>query len=167
MIHAIQRAFVLAAVAIAGAVSFACGVGAETGAAPTSPFDRLCGTLPVSADQIVGIDPHTADGRPSKGVVIRVASEAQAVAPCAGRVVYQGEFRGYGNLLIISVAGGYHILLAGLSTFDVTLGQTVTAGEAIGTLPRSSAGGAVPSLRIEVRKAGHQRIDPAVLWRKS
>jgi septal ring factor EnvC (AmiA/AmiB activator) len=115
----------------------------------------------------VGFDQQTADGRPSESVVIRAAPGAQAVAPCAGTIVYQGEFRGYGNLLIISIGGGYHVLLSGLSTFDVAVGQSVAAGEPIGTLPQRSAGNAAPSLRIEVLKEGQQRIDPAGLWRKS
>ena len=59
---------------------------------------------------------------------------AQIVSPCDGWIVYAGEFRSYGQLLIINAGGGYHILLAGLSQIDVQLGQFVLAGEPVGVM---------------------------------
>ena len=84
-------------------------------------------------------------------------------------IVYAGEFRSYGQLLIINAGGGYHILLAGLSQIDAQLGQFVLAGEPVGVMsaganstqakPQESA----PILYIEFRK-DQRPIDPDAWW---
>jgi septal ring factor EnvC (AmiA/AmiB activator) len=83
-------------------------------------------------------------------------------------VVYAGEFRSYGQLLIINAGGGYHILLAGMSRIDVSLGQFVLAGEpiaAMGTpaVPGSGDDNSRPVLYVEFRKDGRP-IDPDPWW---
>ena len=65
--------------------------------------------------------------------------EARITAPADGWVVYAGEFRSYGQLLIINAGGGYHVLLAGMSRIDVSLGQFVLAGEPIAVMGNSAA----------------------------
>ncbi len=55
-------------------------------------------------------------------------------SPCDGWVVYAGEFRSYGQLLIINAGDGYHVLLAGLSQIDVQPGQFVLTAEPVGTM---------------------------------
>ena len=69
-------------------------------------------------------------GSQSKGLVLETRHGGQVVSPCDGWIVYAGEFRSYGQLLIINAGGGYHILLAGLSQIDVQLGQFVLTGRA-------------------------------------
>jgi septal ring factor EnvC (AmiA/AmiB activator) len=91
------------------------------------------------------------------------------VSPCDGWIVYAGEFRSYGQLLIINAGGGYHILLAGLSQIDVQLGQFVLTGEPVGvmsTAGRTTPGKAqdnAPVLYIEFRK-DQRPIDPDPWW---
>ena len=60
-----------------------------------------------------------------KGISLQTRGEARITAPADGWVVYAGEFRSYGKLLIINAGGGYHVLLAGMSRIDVSLGQFV------------------------------------------
>ena len=50
------------------------------------------------------------------------ATAARSCRRADGWIVYAGEFRSYGQLLIINAGGGYHILLAGLSRIDVAVG---------------------------------------------
>jgi septal ring factor EnvC (AmiA/AmiB activator) len=102
-------------------------------------------------------DPLETGGR-SQGVTFRTRSEAQVVAPFDGQVVFKGPFRGYGAILIIEHAGGYHSLLAGLGRIDVTLGQWVKEGEPVGQMGPVASGG--PKLYVELRRGG-QPIDPA------
>jgi septal ring factor EnvC (AmiA/AmiB activator) len=82
-------------------------------------------------------------------------------------VVYAGEFRSYGQLLIINAGGGYHVLLAGMSRIDVSLGQFVLAGEPIAVMgsgaPSQNDDSSRPVLYVEFRKDGTP-IDPDPWW---
>jgi murein hydrolase activator len=53
-------------------------------------------------------------GGNERGISIETRAGAQIVTPSDGWVVYAGNFRSYGQLLIINAGGGYHILLAGM-----------------------------------------------------
>jgi len=92
------------------------------------------------------------DGRAARGIVIAARKGAQIVAPYDGKVVYAGEFRSYGQILIIEHGGRYHTLLAGLGRVDAVVGQWLLAGEPVGVLggTRTSA----PELYLELRHAG-------------
>jgi len=93
----------------------------------------------------------------SKGISIRTRDFAQVVAPYDGRVAYAGEFRGYGQILIIEHGGRYHTLLAGLERIDAIAGQWVLAGEPIGLMGRAEEDD--PLLYLELRRTG-QPINP-------
>jgi septal ring factor EnvC (AmiA/AmiB activator) len=86
------------------------------------------------------------------------------------RVVFAGTFRNYGQLLIINAGGGYHILLAGMESITVDLGQVVVAGEPVAVMGNgtkvsaaSALGFSEPMLYVEFRKDGTS-IDPAPWW---
>jgi len=96
-------------------------------------------------------------GLTQKGLTLETAPGAQVVAPYEGNVVYAGQFRGYGELLIIEHGEGYHSLLAGLSRIDSAIGQWVVAGEPVGVMGRSEK--RRPVLYVELRRDG-QPINP-------
>lgn len=73
-------------------------------------------------------------GRQSKGVILETGYGGQVVSPSDGWIVYAGEFRSYGQLLIINAGRAYHILLAELSRIEVQLGQFPLAGELVGVM---------------------------------
>lgn len=114
--------------------------------------------LPAAGTVLAGFGDPLETGGQSQGVTFRTRSEAQVVAPFDGQVVFKGPFRGYGAILIIEHAGGYHSLLAGLGRIDVTLGQWVKEGEPVGQMGPVANGG--PKLYVELRRGG-QPIDPA------
>jgi septal ring factor EnvC (AmiA/AmiB activator) len=93
----------------------------------------------------------------SKGLSIQTRSFAQVVAPYDGRVVYAGDFRGYGQILIIEHGGRYHTLLAGLDRIDAVAGQWLLAGEPVGMMGRLESGDSM--LYLELRRTG-QPINP-------
>ncbi|MDJ0945721.1 MAG: peptidoglycan DD-metalloendopeptidase family protein [Kiloniellales bacterium] len=100
------------------------------------------------------------DGNPgatSKGIMVSTRAGAQVVAPYDGRIVYSGEFRGYGQLLIIEHGGRYHSLLAGVERLNAAVGQWVLAGEPVGVMGRPQNG--KPELYYELRRTG-QPINP-------
>jgi septal ring factor EnvC (AmiA/AmiB activator) len=108
-------------------------------------------------------------GSKSRGIVLQTRHGALVTSPSDGTIVYAGEFRTYGQLLIINVGDGYHMTLAGLSQIDVQLGQFVLAGEAVGlmsSLPKGAKANSAdssPVLYIELHKNGRP-IDPDPWW---
>lgn len=129
---------------------------------------------PVSGAIVRTYGSEAPSGGKTQGITISTRPDAQIVAPFDGRIAYAGSFRQYGQLLIISVGEGYHILLAGMNRIDCVVGQNVLAGEPIGTMGTTPAGrdmtsernpdgrgatGAGPALYIEFRKDGNP-VDP-------
>lgn len=93
----------------------------------------------------------------SKGITIATREGAQVIAPFDGKVVYAGEFRGYGLILIIEHGKRYHTLLAGVERVDAVVGQWILAGEPIGVM--TDDGVRKPELYLELRRNG-QAINP-------
>ena len=96
-------------------------------------------------------------GTTSKGITVETRVGAQVVAPYDGRIVYSGEFRGYGQILIIEHSGRYHSLLAGVERLNAAVGQWVLAGEPVGVMGQPPTG--KPELYFELRRTG-QPINP-------
>ncbi|MCL4765652.1 MAG: peptidoglycan DD-metalloendopeptidase family protein [Hyphomicrobiaceae bacterium] len=135
---------------------------------PALPFHLAKGQLPSPAhgQRILSFGDTTQNGRKSQGIVIETRHGGQITSPCDGWIVYAGEFRSYGQLLIINAGGGYHVLLAGLSHIDARLGQFILAGEPVGTMTVAAKGKAqdnAPVLYVEFRKEGRP-IDPTPWW---
>ncbi|MFZ2468102.1 MAG: peptidoglycan DD-metalloendopeptidase family protein [Parvibaculum sedimenti] len=90
--------------------------------------------LPVTGPVLREFGAPNGLGGRMQGLQIATRPDAQVVAPFDGKIVFAGPFRRYGQLLIISVGEGYHVLLAGMSRINGTAGQTVLAGEPVGTM---------------------------------
>lgn len=136
---------------------------------PAMPFEEARGMLPMPAQgkAVLNYGDKTQYGSQSRGIVLQTRQGAQVISPSDGWVVYAGDFRSYGQLLIINAGRGYHILLAGLSQIDVQLGQFVLTGEPVGVMPNSGASSKAqdnaPVLYIEFRK-DQKPVDPAPWW---
>ncbi len=138
---------------------------------PEIPFAEATSRLPLPAQgrQVLKFGEKTQFGGQSKGIVLETRQGAQVTSPCDGWIVYAGEFRSYGQLLIINAGGGYHVLLAGLSQIDVQPGQFVLAAEPVGTMSgwaqqaQPAAVNSAPVLYVEFRKDGRP-IDPDPWW---
>lgn len=98
-----------------------------------------------------------AGGPAAQGVTVRTNSGAQVVSPAAGEVAYAGSFRSYGNVLILNLDGGYALVLTGLDTINVRVGETVRSGQTVGQMTATAA--SAPDLYVEVRR-GDQPVDP-------
>ncbi|MGC1712803.1 MAG: peptidoglycan DD-metalloendopeptidase family protein [Methyloceanibacter sp.] len=138
---------------------------------PAMPFEAAKGSLrlPAAGRRTKHFGDAEPAGGTARGISLQTRKEARITAPSDGWVVYAGAFRSYGQLLIINAGGGYHVLLAGMSRIDVSLGQFVLAGEPIAMMGNSAApsqGGADssrPVLYVEFRKDGRP-IDPDPWW---
>jgi len=138
---------------------------------PAMPFEQARGTLrlPAQGRKTQGFGDQDAAGTALQGVSLETRGKARITAPADGWVVYSGPFRSYGQLLIINAGGGYHILLAGMSRIDVSLGQFVLAGEPIAVMGESAGSSSSgndslrPVLYVEFRKDGRP-VDPGPWW---
>jgi murein hydrolase activator len=138
---------------------------------PEIDFAKATGRLPLPAQgrKVLAFGEKTQYGGQSKGLVLETRQGAQVTSPCDGWIVYAGEFRSYGQLLIINAGGGYHVLLAGLSQIDVQPGQFVLAAEPVGTMSgwsqqaQPAAVNSAPVLYVEFRQDGRP-IDPDPWW---
>lgn len=122
---------------------------------PLRLFSESRGKLPLPArGRIIGrfgAATGTA-GQSLKGIRLRTTDHAPVVAPYDGKVVFVGEYRDYGLLLIISLGEGYHLLLSGMSRVYGVVGQRVLAGEPVGEM--SKIDDAPPTLYVELRRGG-------------
>lgn len=138
---------------------------------PAIAFAEARGKLPMPAHgrRALSFGDRTQYGGQSKGLVLETRSGAQITSPSDGWVLYAGNFRSYGQLLIINAGDGYHILLAGMSRIDVQPGQFVLAAEPVGTMggaakaSQSASEVGAPVLYVEFRKDGRP-IDPEPWW---
>lgn len=126
--------------------------------------------MPVNGIKLREFGAPDGIGGTEKGLSIATRAGAQVTAPADGWVVYAGPFRSYGQLLILNVGGGYHLLLAGMDRISVDLGQFVLTGEPVAVMGSSSpiaavltTGSSQPVLYIEFRKDGRP-VDPGPWW---
>jgi septal ring factor EnvC (AmiA/AmiB activator) len=140
--------------------------------APAVAFASIRGQIPVPVNgvKLRNFGAPDGNGGLEKGVSIATRAGAQVTAPADGWVVYSGPFRSYGQLLILNVGGGYHVLLAGMDKISVDLGQFVLAGEPVAAMGTGSqiaailaTGASQPVLYIEFRKDGVP-VDPGPWW---
>jgi len=151
-------------------------LGSAARLAPAVAFADARGLLPMPAAGriLTAFGEANGLGGKSQGVSLATRPGAEISSPADGWVVYAGEFRSYGQLLIINAGGGYHVVLAGMERIDVQLGQFVLAGEPVAAMASqrlASAGATLvgttePVLYVEFRKDGAS-IDPAPWWAAS
>jgi septal ring factor EnvC (AmiA/AmiB activator) len=140
------------------------------GAPRSGPLEQLRGalTLPANGELVSRFGASDGMGGHLAGIHLKTRPGAQVTSPCDGKIVYAGTFRGYGKMLIIGANGGYHVLLAGLSRVEGTVGQVVLAGEPVGRMGAGAAQAAGPGglegerLYIEFRR-NNAPVDP-VPW---
>ncbi|MCB9995716.1 MAG: peptidoglycan DD-metalloendopeptidase family protein [Rhodospirillales bacterium] len=116
--------------------------------------------LPVSGFITVGYGTTDEIGAYSQGIKLEARPGSLAVAPMGGIVRFAGQFKNYGNMVIIEHKNGYHSLIAGLHRIDAPVEGRINAGEPIGQLPLTSSRGGRPALYYELRRNG-QPVNPA------
>lgn len=117
-------------------------------AAPEEVGGQLDYILPV-AGRLVGGFGEAVPGGPASGTTFAVRGGAIVVAPAGGRIAFAGAYKGYGRIVIIEHAGGWTTLLTNLARIDVTVGQQVVQGGALGV-----AGAGNPQITAELRRSG-------------
>jgi septal ring factor EnvC (AmiA/AmiB activator) len=94
--------------------------------------------------------PGAVPGSFPRGMWFEGKGGAQVVAPTDSEVVFAGNYQKFGPVLILEIAGGYHLLLAHMGRIDVRIGDLMLAGEPVGVL----SGGGFARLYMELRRDG-------------
>jgi septal ring factor EnvC (AmiA/AmiB activator) len=100
--------------------------------------------------------PVPAGGEDEKnpGLTYQTLPGAQVIAPSDGKVLYAGPYHMQGQVLILEITTGYDIVLAGLGSVTVRLGDELLAGEPVGIMPADGT-----RLYFELRQNG-KGLDP-------
>jgi septal ring factor EnvC (AmiA/AmiB activator) len=140
---------------------------------PAVPFAQAKGwlTMPSSGVRVIEYGAGDGFGGISQGLSVVTRAEATVVAPADGWVLYKGDYLNYGQIVIINTGQEYTVLLAGLASVSVEIGQFVLMGEPVGTMGSrtigrtvtTSAGVTRPTLYIEMRK-NNEPVDPTGWW---
>jgi septal ring factor EnvC (AmiA/AmiB activator) len=88
------------------------------------------------------------------GLTYQTLPGAQVIAPADGKVLYAGPYHMQGQVLILEITTGYDIVLAGLGSVTVRLGDELLAGEPVGIMPADGT-----RLYFELRQNG-KGLDP-------
>jgi septal ring factor EnvC (AmiA/AmiB activator) len=129
--------------------------------AALTPPRRL--VMPAEGKVIRVFGAAIAGGGRANGVTLAAAAGAQTVSPAAGVVQYVGPVKGWGVIVILRLAGGYHLVLAGLERTSVQVGQSVAEGQPVGWA--SDGRQSTPEIYLEVREQGSP-VDPMKWMRK-
>jgi septal ring factor EnvC (AmiA/AmiB activator) len=125
-------------------------------AADLTPPTRL--VFPVQGTVVRRFGDPLAGGGRSNGMTLAATKGAQALSPAAGLVQYVGPVKGWGVIVILRLAGGYHLVLAGLERTSVQVGQSVAESQPVGWAPEGRQ--STSELYLEVREQGSP-VDPA------
>lgn len=134
---------------------------------PSGSISKARGKLaaPAVGPLLIAFGDRTPQGK-SQGIRILTREGATIISPFDGTVMYSGEFRSYGELLIIQHSEGYHSVLAGMERLDGSVGQWVLSGEPVGEMgtaiealkqPKNPKG--QPVLYVELQRGG-KAVDP-------
>ncbi len=126
---------------------------------PAKSFAGARGALrsPIAGNVIGRFGAPRPEGGKFEGLRYAGNTGAIVTAPYEGSVSFARAWGPVGNLIVLDVGGGYHILLLGVGAFLVEEGQTVKAGE-----PVAAMSGAGAELDLEIRKNGDP-VNPS-LW---
>lgn len=141
--------------------------------APAYAFSDLKARLnfPVAGEVARNFGDPDGTGHEAQGMVIATNPGNLVTAPADGWIVYAGEFRSYGPMIILNTGEGYHLVLAGMEAINVVQGQFVVAGEPLAVMGVKRVASTTafaletdrPTLYIEFRKDG-KPVDSRPWW---
>jgi septal ring factor EnvC (AmiA/AmiB activator) len=133
-----------------------------------APFEPLKGKLPwpVQSGRVLARfgQPRAGGSLRWQGMLIGTAQGSRVRTPFGGRVVYGDWLPGLGLMIVIDHGGGYMSLYGHNEELFRQVGETVAAGDVIGSVG-DSGGHNEPALYFEVRR-GRTPVDPEIWLQK-
>lgn len=93
----------------------------------------------------------------AQGIIFETKKNAEVFAPSEGTIVFKGPFKNQGDILIIEAGEKVYTVLMGMHKINAEIGESVYAGQKIGSMAGYGAGS--PKLYLELRQKG-KAIDP-------
>ncbi len=81
----------------------------------------------------------------SNGIIIEAPERTAVIAVSDGKVLYAGEFMGYGAMTVVEHPGDWYSVYGRLSSWSVEKGQMIKRGETVGRSRTKSGGGGAES----------------------
>lgn len=103
--------------------------------------------IPVEGRLVTGMGEISEAGVHARGLTFETKVGASVVAPRAGKIIYAGRFRSYGNIVIIDHGKGWTSVITNLGPMDVGFGDQVRMGDRIGR-----AGTVSEHVTVELRR---------------
>ena len=149
------------------------GVPDKNRIAPAYAFSELKGQLdlPVAGELLRRYGDDDGAGHPTQGLTLSAGPNALVTAPGDGWIVFAGPFRSYGEMIIMNMGDGFHLVLTGMDKTIAHQGQFVVSGEPLGQMGEKRVASAAslaletsrPTLYIELRKDG-KPVDSIPWW---
>jgi murein hydrolase activator len=114
--------------------------------------------LPPHLSLLTGYSELNETGYRERGVTLMMAAGADVTAPAAGKVIFAGIYRSYGQIVIIEHGAGWTSLITNLAALSVDKGDRVDQGDTIG-----NAADETPNISIELRRNGRPMDIAALL----
>jgi murein hydrolase activator len=115
--------------------------------------------LPKNTSVLYGFAELSQTGYRERGVRLALAPSAQMIAPAAGKVIYAGKYRSYGQIVIIDHGKGWSSLITDMAILSVAKGAAVSKSAPIGRV-----GGENSSVGLELRRNGRPVDMTALLF---
>jgi septal ring factor EnvC (AmiA/AmiB activator) len=126
-------------------------------------FEESKGKLPLPLNGKIVRDESGSGQNGSKGIFVEAPSGAKVKAVFPGRVDFSGALKGYGQVIVINHGSRYFTVSAQLARRYKEAGESVKAGDVIGSLPEINSMER-SSLYFEIRQ-GAGNLDP-LKWLK-
>lgn len=105
--------------------------------------------LPARGSVVSGFNELNPTGYRERGLKMAVAASSPIIAPAGGKVTYAGQYRSYGQIIIIEHGNGWNTLITNLDAVEVVKGATVVQGATVGTSAKE-----MTEIGVELRKNG-------------
>ncbi|MBK8374051.1 MAG: peptidoglycan DD-metalloendopeptidase family protein [Sphingomonadales bacterium] len=115
--------------------------------------------LPAKGRVVSGFGELNPTGYRERGLRLAVAPSAPLVAPAAGTVNFAGQYRSFGNIVIIDHGGGWSTLVTNLAELGTQKGAKIAQGAPIG-----KAAPADSEIMVELRRHGRTFDIAALLY---
>ena len=109
-------------------------------------FNKLQDILPLKKINIKKVYKE----KLNNGISLSVINDTKLIAPKNSLVVYADFFKGYGNMIILDLSNGYHLVLSGLSNIYCKTGDWLEKDMVLGDINNSNN----DNLYIEFRFKG-------------
>ncbi len=105
--------------------------------------------IPGNSKLVFGFNELNPTGYRERGIRLALPPSSAVAAPAPGRVTYAGNYRSFGQIVIIEHGGGWTSLVTSLASLNVAKGQSVAQGATLGQTRADR-----PEITLELRRNG-------------